>query len=149
MSFIAINPPEVIDSLNCLLRTLSRSLAMYLSDAMPWTNREDLPAWCAIDDLVFDQKFYAQRVAEAISERDGRLDPGSFPTAYTAIHDLSLEFLYQKVIESHCRDIETIERCASELDDYPALESLAEEILGNARGHLELLGKKRLLTSSE
>jgi hypothetical protein len=142
MFSIAINPPEVIDSLNCLLRTLSRSLAMYLSDARPWANREDMPAWREIDDLVFDQTHYAQRVSEAISERDGRLDPGSFPAAYTAIHDLSLEFLYRKVIESHCRDIETIERCAAELDDYPALESLADEILGNARGHLELLEKK-------
>jgi hypothetical protein len=142
MSSIAINPPDVIDSLNRLLQILSRSLAMYLSDAEPWTNREDLPAWCAIDDLVFDQKFYAQRVAEAISDLDGRLDPGRFPTAYTAIHDLSLEFLYRKVIESHCRDIETVKKCAAEVDDYPALGSLAEEILGNARGHLELLEKK-------
>jgi len=142
MPTIYINPAVAVDVLNRLLHILCRSLAMYLSDARPWADRENMLLQRAIDNLAFDQRAYAQRVSEAITELDGRLDPGGFPTWFTSIHDLSLGFLFQKVIELHRLDLSAIEQCVAELDDAPALRSLAEEILGNAKGHLEILEKK-------
>jgi len=35
--------------------------------------------------------------------------------------------------------VAAIEQCATELEEVASLHSLADEILGNARGHLDIL----------
>jgi hypothetical protein len=130
---------QAIQPLNELLRTLCRSLPAYLADAKPWTQAEDRQLRAALDRLVADQQRYARRVTEAIVAYGGRPDPGRFAMQLTGKNDLSLEFLCPVVIDRQKRDIAVIERCAAELEDVPALHSLAEEILGNAKGHLDIL----------
>jgi hypothetical protein len=88
---------------------------------------------------VSDQQMYARRVAEAITERGGRPDPGRFPMSMTAKNDLSLEFLLREVIDDQRRTAAAVEHCAALLEDAPPLHSLAEETFGNVRGHLDTL----------
>jgi len=129
---------EVIAALDELLRTLCCSLPAYLADAKPWTRAGDTLR-PALDHLVADQRRYAQRVAEAIIDLGGRPDPGRFPTEFTAKNDLSLEYLRQETIQRQEQDIAAIKRCAVHLEAIAPLHALAEEILGNAQGHLEIL----------
>jgi hypothetical protein len=134
-----MNQAEKVAVLNRLLHVLCRSLPMYLADARPWARGDQQPIQEALSHLVADQQQYAGRVAQAIVECGFRPDLGRFPMQFTAINDVSLDFLVQKVIELQRRDITAIEHCAAELTEVPPLCSLAEEILGNARGHLEIL----------
>ena len=72
----------------------------------------------------------------------GRIDEyqvGRFPAAFAAKNDLSLDFLVQEVLDRQERDVALLARCAAELEGAPALHALAEEILGNAKGHLDVL----------
>jgi hypothetical protein len=137
--FQIMNSLQAIQVLNELLRVLCRSLPAYLADAKPWAQSDDQQLRSALDHLVADQQRYARRVTEAITEHGGRPEPGRFPMQYTAKNDLSLEFLRQEVIQQQEQDIFVIERCAAQLEDTSLLHSLAEEILGNARGHLDIL----------
>lgn len=132
---------ELIAVLNRLLHVLCRSLSMYLEDARPWSRPEHGAAQKALDLLVADRHDDARRVAEAVVELGGHPDPGVFPMEFSAANDLSLEFLLQKVVEEQHRDIAAIRQCAAELADDPQLRDLAEEILGNAKGHAEILGE--------
>jgi bacterioferritin (cytochrome b1) len=125
--------------LNQLLGCLCRSLPAYLADARPWAQSGDQQLHAAIDRLVADQDRYAKRVGEAIVELGGRPDPGSFPKGFAAKNDLSLTFLRQEVLDRQEQDIATIEACAAELEGDAALHALAEEILGNAKGHRDIL----------
>ena len=134
-----MKPSEAIQALNRLLRTLCRSLPMYLADAKPWVRSEDAKLQAAMCHLVSDQQMYAKRLAEAIERRGGRPDPGRFPTEFTAKNDLSLEFLLIEVIDYQDQDVAVIKHHAAQLTAAPALHALAEEILGNARGHLDVL----------
>lgn len=59
--------------------------------------------------------------------------------SFTAKNDLSLTYLRREVIEHQEQDIASIERCVERLEGVPTLRSLGEEILGNAKGHLEIL----------
>jgi hypothetical protein len=43
------------------------------------------------------------------------------------------------VIDYQEHDIRAIERCVAQLEGEPALHALAEEILGNTKGHLDIL----------
>ena len=130
---------KAIRVLNDLLRILCRSLPAYLADAKPWAQSEDRQLRVALSHLVADQQRYAQRVAEAIAERGGRPDPGRFPAEFTAKHDLSIEFLRKEVIGQQEQNVLAIERCAAQVEDVAVLHALAEEILGNAKGHLDVL----------
>jgi hypothetical protein len=134
-----MKPFEVIQVLNRLLRTLCRSLPMYLADAKPWVRSEDTKLQAALNYLVADRQMYAQRLAEAVESRGGRPDTGRFSTEFTAKNDLSLEFLLIELIEDQELDVAAIAHYAAQLAGDPALHALAEEILGNARGHLDIL----------
>ncbi len=68
-----------------------------------------------------------------------RPDPGRFAMHMTAKNDLSLGFLLREVIAQQEQDVAAIERYAAGLEEIASLHSLAEEILGNARGHLDIL----------
>jgi hypothetical protein len=134
-----MNEFQAILVLNRLLNILCRSLSAYMADAKPWARTEQRPLEAAFDRLVSDQRLYAQRVSDAIVQLGGRPDPGGFPTEFTAKNDLSLKFLLQNVIEFQRQELEFIEQCAVGLESEPALHALAEEILGNAKGHLDVL----------
>ena len=134
-----MKPSEAIQALNRLLRTLCRSLPMYLADAKPWVRSEDAKLQAAMCHLVSDQQMYAKRLAEAIERRGGRPDPGRFPTEFTAKNDLSLDFLLSELVDYQEQSVFTIQQCAAQLEDSSSLHSLAEEILGNAKGHLDIL----------
>ena len=134
-----MKPFEAIQVLNRLLRTLCRSLAMYLADAKPWVRSEDAKLQASLNHLVADRQMYAKRLAEAVESRGGRPDTGRFSTEFTAKNDLSLEFLLIELIDGQDQEVAAIEHHAAQLAGDPALHALAEEILGNARGHLDVL----------
>ncbi|MGD9647811.1 MAG: ferritin-like domain-containing protein [Pirellulales bacterium] len=128
-----------IDVLNHLLATLQRSLAEYLQSSRYWTHRGDERAEAIVLHLVEDQRAYMARLASLILERHGQIEPSSFPMEFTDLNLLSLDYLLQELVGHQRATIETIEECIDDLGaDRPARE-LAEEILGNARGHLENL----------
>ncbi len=58
---------------------------------------------------------------------------------FASMNDAGLDYLLGQVIESLRRDLPRIEHCAAELADFPALCALAEEALGNAQAHLDIL----------
>jgi bacterioferritin (cytochrome b1) len=132
---------RAVELLNCLLRTLCRSVAAYARDARPWARPDQQELVRAIDDLADDQQHYARRVTDAILELGGAPEPDTFPLDYSAINDIAIDYLLQAVIEGQDRDLAQLEQCAIALAELPPLGDLAREILGNARGHAEILAK--------
>ena len=128
-----------VDYLNRLLRIIYRSLPMYLVNTSPWTSQSDARAEAVLKQLVADAKRYSQKIAETILDRNGVIEMGSFPIEYADVHDLSLDFLIGEVIEAQSRDVVAIQRVVDALARDRAAKALAEEVLGNAKGHLESL----------
>jgi bacterioferritin (cytochrome b1) len=130
---------DPVPVLNGLLRVLYRSLPMYLVEAKPWVDRRCEKLYAAVTHVAADQRLFAQRLAEAILAHGGRPQPGSFPPQFTSTHDLAVDFLLKRLIENQRRDVQAVRLAAGQLAETPELAALAEEILGNARGHLETL----------
>ncbi len=139
MKIASLTRPSATAVLNRLLRILCRSLAMYLRDARPWSDAAEQPAQEALDNLVADQERLARRIAQAILDHGGQPDPGPFPLAFACMNDASLDYLLQRVIEHLRRDLPAMEDCVAGLADAPELQVLAEESLGNAQAHLDIL----------
>jgi len=131
--------PSIASTMNRLLALHQRSLPMFLTYAAPWTANEDQKAVETLQFLVDDQKRLAARIAEYMLERRWRIDSGEFPLELTGLHDVSLEYLWPKLIEAQRQDIHAIQDSIAALASDPFARALAEEALGAARGHLESL----------
>jgi hypothetical protein len=131
--------PDPIDVLGRLFRILNRSLPMYLAGADPWRHPGDEPAAKALADIVADQRLYSGRIAEAILLERGRIDQGDYPMEFTELNMLSFDYLVTEMTRRQKLDIAAIERCVADLAGNLQHQVLAEEVLGNARGHLESL----------
>jgi len=130
---------DQLEALGKLLRLLSRSLPMYFKDARPWTPAGHEQTADVLDRLASDQARYAQLVAEAITARDGRADPGCFPLEYSALNDVSLQHALQHACQQQRDTVQGIARCREQLASDPELQQLAEEIFRNALEHLQIL----------
>jgi hypothetical protein len=128
--------------LNRLLVTLYRSFPMYLGDtAAVWTHSGDDEAKQVVQSIASDYRMYSQRLIDLLQERRAAFGLGEYPMAFTDTHDLSLDYLVSELIFYQRQDIAGIEQCVSALITDPQGRSLAEEILGNARGQLESLNE--------
>lgn len=123
--------------LNRLLQTLCRSLPMYLAEAQPWIGHNGEQLQVVLADIAADYRSYVERLMDMILELDGPIETGWFPTEFTDLHDLAVDYLLGKCLERQHRDLGIILCCVESLDRDSAPRLLAEEVLGNARGHLE------------
>jgi hypothetical protein len=122
-----------------LFQRLYRSLPMYLAEAIPWTHPGDQQAQRVLAGIVTDTRAYCQRIAERILHLRGRLDLGEFPMEFTDLNLLSLDYLLTELVRWQKADVRSFEQFVAELAEGSEDRALAEEVLGNARGHLESL----------
>lgn len=127
--------------LNRLLRLLCRSMPAYLETIRPWTSPDDRPLAASLTRLVADEHALSLRVAQAIVQRGGQPEPGAFPSQFAFLNDIGLQYLGTKVIESLKCEAQQIAQMAAELAADAPARALAEEVLGNRQGHLDLLAE--------
>jgi hypothetical protein len=132
---------RIIATLNRLLAIEYRSLSMYLADGAgaPWLRDRDQQAWHVLSGIARDQQRMTERIAEAVLDRRGSPHSGEFPVEYTDLNFLSLEYLLAELLYYQRQDIENIEASVSQLGGDAQAQALAQEALGNARAHLELM----------
>jgi uncharacterized coiled-coil protein SlyX len=128
-----------VDLLNQLLVIHYRSLPMYLLDASPWTHRGDEKASEALNDIVTDQRQTCQRIADAVIQRGGIVRMGDYPTEFTDMNFLSLDYLVKRLMELQRQAIQAISDLADRLWNDPPAQSLAKESLGAAKAHQQAL----------
>jgi hypothetical protein len=126
------------DVLNRLLALHCRSLPTYLSYAAPWLHRGNEGAAATLKSVVADQQQISDRIGEAIVDNEGVVDYGEFPMDFTSYHDVSFDFLLDKLIDRQQAMVSEIEECVDELRLAPSYQALAQEALGMAKGHLDL-----------
>jgi bacterioferritin (cytochrome b1) len=137
----AVDASEALDALNRLLPALNRSLAVYLSYAPPWT-----PPGCeslheAVARVAADHLWYCERLVETVRALRGTPQFGEFPSRYGDLHDLAINYSARQLVAELRGNLPLIEDCVAATAGVAPARELAEEILGNTRGHLELLEK--------
>ena len=130
---------STIDVLNKLLILHTRSLPMYLSYAQPWQVRNHPRFMETLENIVHLQQDMADRLATLVVENHGQTEFGEFPMHFTGLHDLSVEYVLGQCIERQKKEIAIIEKCVSLLALAPYAQAVAQEALGEAKGHLETM----------
>jgi hypothetical protein len=134
-----MSPPSTIEILNRLLVLHMRSLPMYLSYAPPYELNGNVNAKAVLDQIVGDQKRTIDRLATIVLDSGGTVDYGEFPMAFTSLHDLSLSYLLDLMIERQKKFVVACERLADQLTMAPYAQATAREAVGEAKGHLDNL----------
>ena len=133
------NSEQTINVLNHLLAIHNRSLPVYLRSARPYAGRngeEGLELLDAIADAHFAM---VDRIGSMIIEMQGVVRYGEFPHRFADLHDLSLDYMLNQLVQLQQLDIQRIAKCVEWLDDAPRAKALAQEALGEAKAHLESL----------
>ena len=132
-------PTNNVEVLNDLLVIHSRSLIAYLSDAVPWVGRGEEDAAEQLRSMAEDHSAVVDRLGRKILEMRGVIGHGVFPIQFTDLHDLSLRYLLGELVCRQLTAVQQIENCVERVQGDPELEGIAEEILGEAKGHLDRL----------
>ena len=134
-----MSPPSTTEVLNRLLVLHMRSLPMYLGYAPPYELYTNERAKAVLDQMVEDQKRTVDRLGTLILDSSGTIDYGEFPMSFTSLHDLSLEYLLNLLIERQQKFVAACEKLADALSMAPYAQAAAREAVGEAKGHLENL----------
>ena len=125
--------------LNRLLAVFQYSLASYLRYASPWTHPGDARLLKAVRQITAAHETYVERLGTLILKGRGQIEPGRFPTRFTAYNDLALDYLARRLVEHERELIEEITRSVPWLGVDSEARQLVEAILASERQHLRAL----------
>lgn len=130
---------SAIDALNSLVRIQSRSLPTYLMDARPWAAPKETQGEEILSSIAGDQATLVDELADEIMSRGGIVDRGVFPTEFTDLHDLSIDFLMKMVARDQQRNIDVIQQAIANLNGDQEAFGLGQRVLGAAKAHLDMI----------
>ena len=128
-----------INALGQALSVLESSLAQYLANTRPWTQRGDDKAQEVLEQITREQQRDSVRIADMIEATNEPLPAGRYPMSYTDTHDLAMDHLVRELTDYQKQDIAAFKQCVQLADSDVAAKSLLEEVLGSAKAHLEML----------
>ena len=118
-----------------------RSFGQYLAECWPWTHRVDREAQDLVRSIITDERRWAERLAELITERGGVPQPGNYPTEFTDSHFLALDFMLRRLVEEIGRDIAILQSDHAVVQEDATLRSFLEQMVERKKGQVEALRK--------
>jgi hypothetical protein len=133
------------ERLNDLLIDAGRSLLQYTSESWPWAASNEGDVKASLDRMAAEQHDVVAALADLLASRGHAIDFGTYPTEYTSLHYVAVDFLLGQLVENQKA---VLARCESVADrtsaDDPA-KSLMDDIVTSERKHVKEL--QALLTS--
>ncbi len=117
------------DSLNDLLIELGRSLLQYVGESWPWTSADEQETQRSITSLIDDQQQDVLALAERMNERHHSIDFGTYPTEYTSLHYVSLDYLLDELVLNQQAKVRACDELLmqSESGEQPEVAALLQE----------------------
>lgn len=139
-------------TLNDLLIHLGRSLLQYVGECWPWSDRDAQKERAVIEELVQKQKRQTAELANYLHDVEWRIDPGTYPTEYTDLHYVALDFLLTQLIQNQLALVEDAKRVMLVCEPDPAAKQLVGEIQAvqqSIASDLQSLAESRRSKSTE
>ncbi len=87
-------------ALNELLINMGRCLLQYVGECWPWTDPNTLGEQQRIEELVQQQQHQVASLADLLNAAEWTIDFGTYPTEYTDLHYVALDFLLNQVVQN-------------------------------------------------
>jgi len=110
------------DRLNDLLIDVGRSLLQYVGESWPWSSEDESDIHTAVERMVAEQHDTVLQIAGLLDERGHRITYGQYPSDYTSLHYVALDYLLDQLI-------------AQQQDLAGELSGVVEEAAGDEAAH--------------
>lgn len=122
-----------------ILRRESRSVLMYVAEAYPWTNGTQTKTLAALQQLIVDEREAIANFGRFLVRRRVPLPfSPSYPSHYTTINFLALDFILPRLLEYERHSLAALERDLTEMKE-PTARAETEKLLALKRRHLAQL----------
>lgn len=127
--------------LNLLLVQISRSLLQYVGECWPWSSADEGALQTEIDDLVERQRVHVAALAETLVQRRLVIDFGTYPTEFTDLHFLALDYLLAQLVDNQTEVVDHITRAISLCSGDRSCVEMLQQIHAEEREILNELTK--------
>ena len=119
------------------------SLAQYLGECWPWTDRGDRAAQELVRSIIADERRWAEQLAELIEQRGSVPVSGTYPLQFTNwnLHYLALDHLLRRLADYLDKELTAVERDLAAAADDATARKILEQMLERKRGQVETLRK--------
>ena len=123
--------------LNRLAINLGGSLLQYLGEASPWsdpevaTEKEE-----AIRKLIVQQSAMVDQILDLLTDRRCLIESGTYPTEFSDLQYLSLDFLLTRTVENAELHADVIAKSQAQFTDDETAFALVEKLLAGQRSIL-------------
>jgi len=125
--------------LNEFVVAIGHSLLQYADECWPWVNTTDADAHVVIHRLAALQRQEVATLVELLMQRERIIDFGTFPTDYTDLQFLSLDYLLARIIAGEQILVADLDEAVHACVDDAAAADVLRELLTTQRKILERL----------
>lgn len=115
--------------LNRVLVVLRRSLLQYMGECWPWTDPRHQAVRERFDRLISRQEANIASLVEQLIRRGWHVDFGVFPTEFTDLHYVALDFLLTQAIKNQQAAVAEVQAglaaCAGDPEAFAHLQHIA------------------------
>jgi hypothetical protein len=119
--------------LNDLLVDLGRSLLQYADESWPWANSGEAAAEQTVRAAAAEQRDHVARLADLLADRAWAIDFGNYPTDYTDLHFLSLDFFLPRLAAAQAALVAELDDAVHGCVDDPEAVALLRDVLTGER----------------
>lgn len=128
--------PIANDRLNNLLIDVARSLLQYTSESSPWAAAGKHETQQTLDRMAAEQRDVVAALADLLAARGHAIDFGTYPTEYTSLHYVDVQFLLSQLIANQQSVVTECESVANSTPADDVANSLLSDIVTSERKHL-------------
>lgn len=127
------------EKLNQILIRLLRNLSQYAVESWVWSSESQVAERSVVGRIVTEQQRSVGRLADLLAARACNIEFGTYPTEFTDLHYVSLDFLRSQLIADQAGLVGELEQCQRVLSGDSKASALLTEIATEERQHLQQL----------
>ncbi len=127
------------ERLNEVLVRILRGLLQYTGECWPWSSAANGDEHVAVMRLVDEQQEQIRELSELLNERGALIDFGTYPTEYTDLNYVSLDYMLDELIREQQALIADLKQAITDCASDPEGQELLTEIEPQAQQHLDTL----------
>ena len=127
------------EQLNQVLIRLLRNLSQYAVESWVWSSEGQAAERTVVGRIVAAQQLSVRQLADLLATRAHNIEFGTYPTEFTDLHYVSLDFLRDQLIADQAGLVDELEQCQQALSGDSEASALLAEIATEERRHLQQL----------
>ncbi len=134
-------PEQQNTCLNEVLIHILRGLLQYAGECWPWSSAEHAEEYPTIARLVAEQQEQVHEISDLLNERGVFIEFGTYPTEYTDLHYVSLDYLLDELIKEQQELVADLEQALKDCAGDSEAQALLNVIASQAKQHLDTLSE--------